>query len=218
MKIEILHVLKAMLSNDEKSIDEPDLRKLEVAAGDPAKRLTARSISKSVELTDKDSERIKGLKVMRVCGNSMYPCGIANGDIIYTEAYTERNERKANDFYVLETDKGYYDYKRKKLRYDYKLRRYLMDIPTEMELCEIYERLFPLNGAIILEEKKKLLARKLQETRAYYKNVMLCLSITFDNGDLRYSFHPASLIRYKVRFIVSSKQNNLVEADLVSTY
>lgn len=182
-----------------------------VAAGDPAKSLTAITID--IPLSSAVRERVQGLEPLKVCGSSMSPCNISNGDIIYGEAIN--TPLKRNDFIVVEVDPKVYD---SPIKYKHKLRRYLMDVKKHETLDSVIKRLSVFHKEILEPEFVERLKKKYDKTTGQYPDDDLCLSITFRNGDLRYSFHPRRLVEYRVKFVVSSKTNALTDADSIDAY
>ena len=205
------YFLNLLFSKERRSEERTDVNDRLVAAGDPAKPLTA--IAVDIPISSAVRERVHGLEPFKVCGSSMSPCGISNGDIIYGEDI--KTPLKRNDFIVVEVDPKVYD---SPIKYRHKLRRYLMDVEKHETLDSVIKRLSVFHKEILEPEFVKRLEKKYDKTTGQYPDDDFCLSITFRNGDLRYSFHPRRLVEYKVKFVVSSETNALTDADTIAAY
>lgn len=182
-----------------------------VAAGDPAKFLSA--IDADIPIPEYVRVRVEGLKPFRVCGSSMSPCGISNGDIIYAEK--TNGTLKRNDFIIVVVDPKVYD---EPVKFRRKLRRYLMDVNGNETLESIISRLSVFHKEILEPEYVERLKKKYDKTTRQYPHEDLCLSMTFRNGSLRYSFHPRRLVEYRVKFVVSSEKYMLKDTDTIAAY
>ena len=91
-------------------------------------------------------------------------------------------------------------------------------VAKDESLDSVKERLLEFHKEILEPEFQQRLKKKFDKTKGFYPGKDLCLSITFRNGDLRYSFHPRDLVEYKVRFIVSMGTNTLLNADTIPAY
>lgn len=182
-----------------------------VAAGDPARSLSC--IDKDLSMPIEYSNQLKDLKAYKVCGSSMSPCGISNDDIIYVEVAPAN--LRCNDFLVIKVDPNVYS---QPIKYKHKLRRYLMDVSKDNTLEEVREQLMTFHKDILLPEYQQRLRKKFEKTKGFYPNDELCLSITFRNGSLRYSFHPRRLVEFRVKFVVSAESRTLKAVDEISAY
>lgn len=211
MANDLMNFLNLLLKSDgsEKNKQIPDEHL--VAAGDPARTLYG--IDRDLTMPIEYASRLKDLKAFKICGSSMSPCGISNGDIIYVEDAPE--ELRRNDFLVIAVDAKVYP---KPIKYKHKLRRFLMNVPKEESLEEIIAKLKAFHKDILLPEYQQRLKRKFDKTKGFYPNEDLCLSITFRNGSLRYSFHPRGLVEYRVKFAVSVENRALTDVNEISAY
>ena len=182
-----------------------------VAAGDPARTLSC--IDKNMSMPIGYSAQLKGLKAYKICGSSMSPCGISNGDVIYVEKAP--SELHTNDFIVVGVDPKVYQ---QPVRYMHKLRRYLMVAANDETLEGIIERLKIFHKDILLPEYQQRLKKKYDKTKSFYPKEDLCLSITFRNGSLRYSFHPRRLVEYRVKYVVSAENQTLTDVGGIESY
>lgn len=182
-----------------------------VAAGDPASSFS--SVVPDTTLPLDIQEKVRGLKRLKVRGSSMSPFGIAHGDIVYVGGLESGLNR--DDIVVVKVDPAVYD---RPIQFNHKMRRYLMDVPKDESLESVQDRLAEFHKDILVPEFQQRLKKKFDKTKGYYPDKDLCLSITFRNGDLRYSFHPRELVEYKVKFIVSMETNSLVDADTIPAY
>ena len=182
-----------------------------VAAGDPARNLSG--IDRDLSMPIEYSAQLKDLEAYKICGSFMSPCGISNGDVIYVEKVPA--ELHTNDFIVVEVDPKVYV---QPIRYKHKLRRYLMDVSKEETLDEVIERLKTFHKDILSPEYQQRLQKKFAKTKGFYPDEDLCLSITFRNGSLRYSFHPRRLVEYRVKFSVSAESHALTAVDEIAAY
>ena len=182
-----------------------------VAAGDPASLFS--SVVPDATLPLDIQEKVRGLKRFMVRGSSMSPFGIAHGDVVYVEDI--ESGLKRDDIIVVKVDPAVYD---QPIRFNHKMRRFLMDVPKDESLESVKNRLSEFHKEILVPEFQQRLKKKFDKTKGFYPDKDLCLSITFRNGDLRYSFHPRDLVEYKVKFIVSMETNSLVDADTIPAY
>ena len=182
-----------------------------VAAGDPASPIL--SFSSDPALSLELHEKVKNLRRFKVCGCSMSPFGITTGDIVYVDDLKAGLNR--NDIVIVKVDPEVYD---RPVMFNHKMRRYLMNVAKDESLDSVQERLRVFHKEILEPEFQKRLKKKFEKTKGFYPDKDLCLSITFRNGDLRYSFHPRDLVEYKVRFIVSTNTNTLIDADTIPAY
>lgn len=182
-----------------------------VAAGNPAKQLS--TFNDDFLLSPEDRQQLHGLRQFKVCGSSMSPCGIANGDFVYAEVIED--DLHCDDFIIVAVDPKVYDIP---IKFVHKLRRYLMDVPRNENLEEIVNRLKKFHKEILEPEFQERLKKKFNKTKGFYPNDDLCLSITFRDGDLRYSFHPRRLVEYRVKFTVSLQNQNLVNVSDLAAY
>lgn len=182
-----------------------------VAAGDPARTLSG--VDKELSMPVEYAAQLKDLEAYKICGSSMSPCGISNGDVIYVE--TAPAQLHSNDFIVVAVDADVYT---QPIRYKHKLRRYLMDVSKDETLEQIIQRLKTFHKDILDSEYQQRLTRKFQKTKGFYPNDDLCLSITFRNGSLRYSFHPRRLVEFRVKFAVSAANRTLTAVEEIEAY
>lgn len=182
-----------------------------VAAGDPARTLSG--IDRDLSMPVEYSAQLKNLEAYKICGSSMSPCGISNGDVVYVEDAPA--ELRTNDFIVVAVDSKVYQ---QPIKYKHKLRRYLMNVSKDDTLEQIIEHLKTFHKDILLPEYQQRLQKKFEKTKDYYPDDDLCLSITFCNGSLRYSFHPRRLVEFRVKFVVSVENRTLTAVDEIAAY
>ena len=194
-----------------KSPEEVKIDERLVAAGDPARCLSG--IDKDLSMPIEYSTQLKDLEAYKICGSSMSPCGISNGDVIYVEKVPA--ELHTNDFIVVEVDPKVYQ---QPIRYKHKLRRYLMDVSKDETLEGIIERLKTFHKDILSPEYQQRLQKKFEKTKGFYPDEDLCLSITFRNGSLRYSLHPCRLVEFRVKFAVSAENRTLTAVGEIAAY
>ena len=182
-----------------------------VAAGDPAKPVSG--IDKELSMPVEYAAKLKDLEAYKICGSSMSPCGISNGDIIYVENAPKK--LAANDFIVVAVDSKIYN---KPIRFKHKLRRYLMDVSKDDNLQDIIQKLKSFHKDILSLEYQQRLKKKFNKTKGFYPDEDLCLSITFRNGSLRYSFHPCKMVEFRVKYTVSAENRVLTAVDDIDAY
>ena len=185
-----------------------------VAAGDPTLGIYAVEKDNStlpISLDYNGTEiHTNEFMLFKVEGLSMSPEGILNGDILLCKTIKWENatDFKLDKYIIIDVDKDYYKWKKKNLKYAYKIRKTLMHIPAGCNADEIISSLKETNDDIFLSENQKCLKEKLKETRQYYKDIELCLSITYKEGNLRYSFHPINLVKAMVYYKARHNGNN----------
>ncbi len=182
-----------------------------VAAGDPV--VPIRSAGSDLVLPSEIQEKVMGLKRFKVCGCSMSPFGISTGDIVYVNDLSSGLNR--DDIVIVKVDPEVYN---RPIRFNHKMRRYLMDVAKDESIDSVKKRLSEFHKEILVPEFQKRLVKKFNKTKGFYPDRDLCLSITFRNGDLRYSFHPREFMEYKVKFIVSTDTKTLIDADMIPAY
>lgn len=182
-----------------------------VVAGDPAFDIDGKFIPLS--LTANDMERVQGLEEYEVCGFSMYPCGISNGDHIYVKR-THDVTFSSGDFLVVKVNP--LDYTDEKVFFQYKLRRYLMDVEITDTFDDIVRKLRDIQPEICLDSYRLRLERKYKKSVKRYANeVKLSLSYTYKDGKFAYSFHPSKNIIGRVDFVYDKNKEKLVEAKAI---
>lgn len=182
-----------------------------VAAGDPARTLSG--VDKDLSMPIEYTAQLKGLEAYKICGSSMSPCNISNGDVIYVEDAPAKLH--TNDFIVVEVDSNVYPHP---VKYKHKLRRYLMDVSKDDALEDVINQLKTFHKDILDPEYQQRLEKKFDKTKGFYPEEDLCLSITFRNGSLRYSFHPRRLVEFRVKFVVSSENRTLTAVEEIDAY
>lgn len=212
MSISVIKRLISILnSNEDNRVGDEAL----VIAGNPVKQIHPIEIVEN--LTDDEKKLVNSLQRMKICGNSMAPCGICNGDVVYVEKKSISDKIRRDSFIILLVDKSKY---REPVSFKYKLRRYLMNISSDMSLEEIVDDLKKFHTHILSPEYQKRLQDKIDDgKREYPDEKNFCLSITFKNGSLRYSVHPRNLIEGSVKFVVNvRKNNNFLKAEEIEAY
>jgi len=169
-----------------------------VAAGDPASSMT--HYDHLIEL--KDSVRM-GRRQFAVCGNSMSPLGIDDGDnILANDFNTNTGDIREGDFLIVKVDPTYY--KGERPNYEYKLRCAIMIVEESWTEEMIVNRLKQMDSQaeIWLKSYRNCLHEKYLKAKKHYNTGRLVLSTTYKNGTLRYSFHRMDFVKYKVEAIV----------------
>ncbi|MDE6310858.1 MAG: S24 family peptidase [Muribaculaceae bacterium] len=182
-----------------------------VAAGDPAYGSQTGgdrdNLPPYVRVNDEQVETARYMNLI-VDGSSMSPERISNGDfLLCTKIGDEERENLGyGEHVVVKTDKDYYCKKNKPVRFDYKLRRTICKVKAGETYEQLVERIESenLEDSIFLSANKKMLKEKFSESHKYYDfSKSMMLSATYRDGEIRYSFHPVSLIEYKADYVVS---------------
>ena len=180
-----------------------------VAAGDPAvpssRTEDNQPMSQHIAVDGRQVD-LSQMESFRVCGNSMLPQDIADGDSLFVRQLPA-DQYKAGDFLVIQVDENYYrKYKPKTLVYSYKLRRALLRLEPGVGNDEMISRLKELDNAAYLEDMQRYAMRKYQKARQAYPDRELMLSTTYHDGELKYSFHPVDLIYGKAEIVYSGEK------------
>lgn len=186
-----------------------------VAAGDPAlPGAQTESNLPVLQFIEVDGRRmdLSQLESFRVCGNSMLPQDIADGDCLFVRQLPAE-QYQAGDFLVIQVDEDYYrKYKPKTLVYSYKLRRALLRLEPGVGNDEMISRLKELDNAAYLEDMQRYAIRKYQKARQVYPDRELMLSTTYHDGELKYSFHPIDLVYGKAVIVYSGGKARFLDA------
>lgn len=162
-----------------------------VTAGDPANDLIddGRLIHLNQKLPD-------GKMQFVVCGISMTPRGIEDGDNLIGRPIGDRQGIKEGQMLIIKVDPKYYP--TEKPVYDYKLRCAIMAVDTGMDADAIIEQLKGKDSQpeIWLQENQDNLRAKLEKARSIYPTDKLMLSCTYREGKLCYSFHKIDAVEY----------------------
>lgn len=212
MRISVIKkMLSFLCSNDNNRVVDDTL----VIAGNPAKKIHPIELNES--LTEKDEKLVQGLKRMKICGNSMAPCGIYNGDVVYVESKSSSDIIRLNSFVILQVDKEKYT---EPVLFNHKLRRYLMDMSKDMSFDNVVENLTKFHKYILSRKYQERLHKKIQEKlQEYPEEKDFCISLTFREGSLRYSVHPRNLIEGCVKFVINTRENNtLLDVENIEAY
>lgn len=182
-----------------------------VAAGDPS--MPAYSSTREKKLPE--SIIIDGIRIdttqyepFKVCGNSMLPQDIADGNTLLVSVLPD-TEYRTGDFLVIRVDPEYYrNYNPKAIFYNYKLRKALFRIKSGVDENELIGRLKEFDYSAYLENMQEYAIRKYKKARLAYPDKELMLSTTYHDGELKYSFHPIDLIygRADVLFTSSNQR------------
>lgn len=179
------------------SVDDTNGRQVKaapnmVAAGDPANNL-----DDDGRLIRLDKQLPEGYMQFIVCGISMTPKGIDDGDNLICRPIADSDfPMKKRMFLIIKVDPDYY--KEECPVYDYKLRYAIMDVEEGEEADSIIGKLKDIDDhpEIWLPECQENLRAKLAKTRSVYPDARLVLSCTYKNGDLQYSFHKKDAVEY----------------------
>lgn len=178
--------------------EAPKVESYLVAAGDPASSMP--HYDHLIEL--EDSVR-KGRKQFAVCGNSMSPLGIDDGDnVLANDFNTNNGDIREGDFLIVEVDPTYYEGERP--NFEYKLRCAIMVVEESWSEEMIVNRLKQMDSQaeIWLKSYRNCLHEKYVKAKRHYNTGRLVLSATYKNGTLRYSFHRIDFVKYKAEAIV----------------
>lgn len=195
---QLLNFGMADILNEEES---PKVESYLVAAGDPASSTPEYDHLIEIKESLKD-----GRMQFAVCGNSMSPLGIDNGDNVLATSFIKDNDRiKEGDFLIVKVDPSYYEGERP--NFEYKMRCAIMEVEESWTEEMIVERLKQMNSQseIWLKSSRNCLHEKFEKAKRHYKTGKLVLSSTFKNGSLRYSFHRMDFVCFKATALV--KQN-----------
>lgn len=164
-----------------------------VAAGDPVIPLWG-----DVRLFQIDDKLDEKSRQFAVSGCSMMPKGIEDGDnLIAKTIEIEKDKDIEGLFLIIEVSDDYYNENEPPL-YDYKLRCAIMYVGRQDNPDEIIKTLKTMDSqpGIWLQKNQDNLKEKLNKTRDKYPTEDLVLSCTYKFGELRYSFHKASAVKY----------------------
>ncbi len=179
------------------SVDDTNGRQVKaapnmVAAGDPANNL-----DDDGRLIRLDKQLPEGYMQFIVCGISMTPKGIDDGDNLVCRPIADADfPMKKGMFLIIKVDPDYY--KEECPVYDYKLRCAIMDVEQGEEADSIIGKLKDMDDhpEIWLPECQENLRAKLAKARSVYPDAKLVLSCTYKKGDLQYSFHKKDAVEY----------------------
>lgn len=186
-------------------LNEEEVPKVEsylVAAGDPASSMPY--YDHLIEI----KESVKGgRRQFAVCGNSMSPLGIDDGDNILADSFAQEggDSIREGDFLIVKVDPTYYEGEHP--NFEYKMRCAIMEVEETWTEEMIVNRLKRMNSQseIWLKSSQKCLHEKFEKAKKHYGTGKLVLSSTYKNGSLRYSFHRINFVEFKATAIV--KQN-----------
>lgn len=162
-----------------------------VAAGDPANNL-----DDDGHLIRLDKQLPDGYMQFIVCGISMTPKGIDDGDNLVCRPVTDHGfQVKKGMFLIIKVDPNYY---KEVPVYDYKLRCAIMDVECGEESDAIIAKMKDMDDCpeIWLPECQNNLKEKLAKARKAYPCDKLVLSCTYKQGDLQYSFHKKDAVEF----------------------
>ena len=168
-----------------------------VAAGDPSK--VVMDIDPAVQLSEEfaingEIFRLRDYVVFEVAGRSMEPQGIANGDFLLAKEIGEQDDIKFNDYIIIEVDPNVFD----DPECDYKLRKALIAVNPNDNIEQTMESLRGLgHHQLLLEKYQRLFKEKYNIARDQYKQDSLIASITYRDGEMRYSFHSRWFVKFK---------------------
>lgn len=178
-----------------------------VAAGDPSMpRINSVRDKVLPEIVTIGGERIDTThyEPFQVCGNSMLPQEIADGNMLLVNVSPDLTYSKG-DFLIIRVDPDYYKkYNPKSTFYKYKLRKALLRIEPNVDEEELVRRLKENDFAVYLEKMRQYAIRKYKMARFAYPDKELMLSTTYHDGELKYSFHPVDLIYGRADFLITN--------------
>ena len=168
-----------------------------VAAGDPSK--VVMDIDPAVQLSEvfyigEQQYRLSDYIVFEVAGKSMEPQGIANGDFLLTKEIGEQEIIRLNDYIIIEVDPDVFD----DPECDYKLRKALIAINPDDNIEQMMETLRKEgHHQLLLEKYQRLFKEKYNKTRQLYNQDTLIGSITYRDGEMKYSFHSRKFVKFR---------------------
>lgn len=196
---QLLNFGMADILNEEEA---PKVESYLVAAGDPAS-----STPHYDHLIEIEKEKKEGRSQFAVCGNSMSPLGIDDGDNILANPFTPaRDSIKEGDFLIVKVDPNYYEGERP--NFEYKMRCAIMEVEESWTEQMIISKLKQMNSQseIWLKSSQKCLHEKFVKAKRHYGTGKLVLSSTYKNGSLRYSFHKIDYVEFMATALI--KQND----------
>ena len=180
-----------------------------VAAGDPSLPDLSSDSEKVLPATvfiDGRQVTIADFEPFKVCGNSMSPQNIADGNILLVSQMPSC-EYKEGDFLVIRVDPDYYKrFNPKSTFYDYKLRKALLRLEVGVDENELISRLKEHDYTAYLEKMQQYAIKKYKKAREAYPDKELMLSTTYHDGVLKYSFHPVDLIYGRADVLLSNNK------------
>ena len=173
-----------------------------VAAGNPGKTFSEYPVSLQIPPTftmGKKLCRRQDYELYTVSGNSMLPEGIRSGYELLTLPIVADNVH-LGDFIIITVDDGFYQVRHqgKKSHFVQKLRRAICAVDDQVTAEQLCARLAGTFAEAFEIKEKSDLRESLEQARQYYGRNRLFLSVTYHDGDIHYSFHPADSIRYRV--------------------
>lgn len=168
-----------------------------VAAGDPSK--VVMDIDPAVQLSEVFSiggrqYNLSDYIVFKVAGKSMEPQGIANGDFLLTREIAENELVGMNEYVIIEVDLAKFD----DPECDYKLRKALITIRHGDNIDAVMQTLRERgHHQLLLEKYQKMFKEKYTKARGLYESNPLVASITYRDGEMRYSFHSREFVKYR---------------------
>ena len=186
-----------------------------VAAGDPALPCADSRVPNEIhELTEVEGQQINlaSFEQFTVCGNSMLPQRIANGNTILVRKLP-LDEYQSGNFLVISVDREYYKkYKPKTVVYQYKLRKAMFRVEVGVDKEELIRRLKKHDYTAYLDDMQEYAIQKYKKARTAYPDKELMLSTTYHDGELKYSFHPVDLIYGRAEILVTDNGTSLLTA------
>lgn len=168
-----------------------------VAAGDPSK--VVMDIDPAVQLSEvfsigEQQYSLSDYIVFEVAGKSMEPQGIANGDFLLTREIAGDEIIGMNEYVIIEVDPAKFD----DPECDYKLRKSLITIGRDENIDAVMQVLREQgHHQLLLEKYRKMFKEKYMKARGQYENSPLVASITYRDGEMRYSFHSREFVKYR---------------------
>ena len=143
----------------------------------------------------------------------MSPEDICSGDYLLCQAADiNKLQSQFGQFVIIEVDPEYYKWKNKPLKFNYKLRKTAGIAPKSASISKVIDDLSAYDDNILLPANRECLQEKLVEARTFYKDEDLMISITYKNGELRYSLHPLELVRYAGAYCISISDSHKIKA------
>lgn len=180
-----------------------------VAAGDPSLPIcncADRNLTDTITVDGRTID-LADYESYLVCGRSMHPEGINDGDTLLARQL-RYDEYKRGDFLIIAVDYEYYKkYNPKTVIYSYKLRRAMLRVPVGVTDDELIAKMKECDYSAYLEEMQRYAIRKYMLAREAYPDKELMLSTTYHDGEQKYSFHPVEQILGRAEIQITHNRN-----------
>ncbi len=182
-----------------------------VAAGDPAHGGMASNLPDDfpkIFTIGESSINVDSFTPFVVDGPSMSPEDISNGMVLLCQPINADAQAniEAGKYLIIKIDPKYYVNKNKKVNFKHKLRRSLANVPNDPDKNQLLTDLKSTEDSLLIKKNQEAFKKKFDETYSYYDQTEpMMLSVTYRDGELRYSFHPKRLVEYVAEYAVSKQ-------------